>query len=98
MVIDRRSFIQGAALLSTSGLLFSSADGLAGASPILGPTAPPTVVETSSKCVLKIAGWDRRDQHPAQHTKMLGSNLKSADLDGDEVFVQVNRAWRTAWR
>jgi hypothetical protein len=81
MVINRRTFMQGAALLSTGGLLSCSADLLACASPTQGsPASQTAAVEANAKRVFKVDGWER------------------VDLAGDEVFIQVNRAWRTAWR
>jgi len=98
MVIDRRTFMQGAALLSTAGLLSYSADVLAFASPTPGSPASQTAAETDAKRVLKVDGWDRRDQYSVEHSKMSPSNPKRADFAGYEVFIQINRAWRTAWR
>ena len=86
-MIDRRIFIQGAALLSTSGLLFYSADALGFAPPTVGPPASQTAAETDVNLVFKVDGWD-----PVEHPPML------PELAGEEVFIQVNRAWRTAWR
>jgi hypothetical protein len=98
MVIDRRTFIQGAAFLSTGGLLFYSAEVLACESPTLRYSASQTETETDAKHVFKVDGWDRRDHHLAEYLKMSPSNPTRADFAGDEVFIQVNRAWRTAWR
>jgi len=92
MVIDRRTFMQGAALVSTGGLLSYSADALAFASPTPASQAPQTAAETDAKHVFKVDGWDRSDQLPVEHPTM------SSDLTGEEVFIRVNRAWRTAWR
>ena len=91
MVIDRRTFIQSAAFLSTGGVLFYSADVFANVSPTVRSGSAQTKAETDAKRVFKVDGWDRDDHRPLEH-------LNSADFAGDEVFIQVNRAWRTAWR
>jgi hypothetical protein len=98
MVVDRRTFIQSAAFLSTGGLLFYSADVLASGSPPLGSTGPRTAVEADGKSVFRVDGWDRRDHRSAEYLKMFESNPTRPDFAGDEVFIRVNRTWRTAWR
>ena len=94
MVINRRTFMQGAALVSTGGLFLCSSDVLAHAMSTPGSLASRAASENSAKHVFKVDGWDRRDQ-PVEHVSMSGSNVDAA---GGEVFIQVNRAWRTAWR
>lgn len=98
MVLDRRTFIQSAAVLSTAALFFYSADVLACGSPTLGYSASQTAAEPDTKRVFKVDGWDRRDHTPAEYLKMSQSNPTRPDFAGDEVFIQINRAWRTAWR
>jgi hypothetical protein len=82
MLIDRRSFMQAAALLAVGELLSLSPNVAAYASPISNPVPPQMAAGgANTKDVIKIDGWDRlRD---------------SAD---DEVFIRINQAWRTAWR
>jgi hypothetical protein len=91
MWINRRTFMKGAALVSTSGLFLCSLDNLAYAAPSSGSLPSRAASEDDAKHVFKVAGWDRCDQ-PVEHASMSESN---AD---EEVFIQVNRAWRTAWR
>jgi hypothetical protein len=98
MVIDRRTFIQSAAFLSAGGVLFYSADVLACVSPTVETAAAQTKAETDAKLAFKIDGWERGDHHPGEHPKMSTSKSTHDDFAGDEVFIQVNRAWRTAWR
>ena len=98
MVIDRRTFIQSAAFLSTGGVLFYSADVFANVSPTVRSGSAQTKAETDAKRVFKVDGWDRDDHRPLEHLNMSQSNSTRADFVGDEVFIQVNRAWRTAWR
>jgi len=98
MVIDRRTFIQSVAFLSAGGVLFYSADALACPSPTVETAAAQTNAETDAKSAFKIDGWDRRDHHPVEHIKMSPSKSTHDDFAGNDVFIQVNRAWRTAWR
>lgn len=84
MEMDRRTFMQGAAL-SVGGLLFCSAELLAHTPPTAGSPAR-AAVEANAKHVFKVAGWDQRIQPTF-----------AAAMD-DEVLIHVNRAWRTAWR
>ena len=82
MLIDRRSFMQAAALVVVGDLLSPSSNVRAYASSL--PASVPTetaVAETGTKHVFKVDGWDQL-----------------CDPVGDEVFIRVNQAWRTAWR
>ena len=82
MLIDRRSFMQAAALLAVGELLSLSSNVAAYASPISNPVPPKMAGGgTNTEHVFKIDGWDR----------VCGSA-------GDEVFIRINQAWRTAWR
>jgi hypothetical protein len=94
MGISRRTFMKGAALVSTSGLFLCSLDKLAYSAPTLRSLPSRTASENGAKPGFKVDGWDRHDQ-PVEHASMSGSNVDAA---GAEVFIQVNRAWRTAWR
>ncbi len=98
MIIDRRSFIQGASLLAAGNLFFEVADALACASPNPRLTKTQMSHETDARCAFKVVGWEGRDQNSVDRSKVLPSNLTLADLASDEVFIHVNRAWRTAWR
>jgi hypothetical protein len=84
MEMDRRSFMQGAAL-SVGGLLMCSADVLTTASPTAESPAR-AAAEADAKHVFKVAGWDQRIQP---------TFAAAAD---DEVLIHINQAWRTAWR
>ena len=82
MLIDRRGFMQGAALIAVGNVLSLSSDIRSYGSP--GPGFPPTesaVTGTAADIVFRVNGWD-----------CLG------DSTGDEIFISVNQAWRTAWR
>ena len=73
MIVDRRAFIAGTALVVVApaiGLLPAPA-----ASP--APRAP-----TIGWPVFMIAGWSAQDDSPKD----------------DQLWVRVDRSWRTAWR
>ena len=73
MIVDRRAFIAGTALVVVApaiGLLPAPA-----ASP--APTAP-----TIGRPVFMIEGWSAQDDSPKD----------------DQLWVRVDRSWRTAWR
>lgn len=82
MLIDRRTFVQGTALIAVGDLLSLSSNvrGYASAFPASVPTLM-AVGATGPQHVFKVDGWDRL-----------------CDSLGDEVFIRVNQAWRTAWR
>jgi len=84
MEMDRRTFMQGAAL-SVGGLLICSADVLAHASPTAESPAR-SAAEADANYVFTVAGWDQRIQP---------TFAAAAD---DEVLIHINQAWRTAWR
>jgi hypothetical protein len=99
MLIDRRTFMQGAALLAASGLMPLSRGVQAYAS--LRPGSLPTqmaVGGTGTQPVFKVEGWDRRDDIPVGLLKTSSTDHSMGDLDGGEVFIRVNQAWRSAWR
>jgi hypothetical protein len=99
MLIGRRAFIQGAALLAVSDLIPLSWSVQAYAS--LRPGSLPTqmaVSGTATQLVFKVEGWDRRDDIPAGLLKRSSTDPTMGDLDGGEVFIRVNQAWRSAWR
>jgi hypothetical protein len=85
MMIDRRAFIQCAALVATIPTVANlfRLSPTAQASPV--PTASPAARNStdSNSMVLKIDGWDLSD------VKTSAEN---------EVFIRINQSWRTAWR
>ncbi len=82
MLIDRRSFMQAAALVAVGDLLSPSSNVRAYASSFAASVPTQMAVgETCTKHVFKVDGWDRL-----------------CDPVGNEVFIRVNQAWRTAWR
>jgi hypothetical protein len=98
-LIDRRSFMQAAALVAVGDLLSPSSNVRAYASSF--PASVPTqmaVGGTGTKHVFKVDGWDPREHLPVERSKTSPSYPAVGDLAGDEVFIRINQAWRTAWR
>ena len=99
MLIDRRSFMQAAALVAVGDLLSSSSNVRAYASSL--PASVPAqmaVGVTGTKHIFKVDGWNRREHLPVECSKTSPSYPVVGDLAGDEVFIRINQAWRTAWR
>jgi hypothetical protein len=82
MLIDRRGSMQGAALIAVSNLLPLSSDIRSYASP--SPDIAP--IEGG------VIGTAANPIFRVNEWDSLG------DSTGDEIFVSVNQAWRTAWR
>lgn len=70
MMVDRRSFVSGTALLALTPVLN------------LLPAVIPTPAAEATRLVMKIDGWSVPDQSRA----------------GEEVWIRLDRSWRTAWR
>jgi hypothetical protein len=82
MLIDRRSFMQGAALFAAGSLLPLSSDSESCASSHQGTASTESVVTgTAPSLAFRVNGWDS-----------LGES------SGDEIFISVSHVWRTAWR
>jgi len=82
MSIDRRGFMQGAALFAAGSLLPLFSDSEAYASSTTGIASTESVeTGTAPSFAFRVNGWDS-----------LGES------SGDEIFVSVSQSWRTAWR
>jgi hypothetical protein len=85
MRIDRRAFIQCAALVATTPAFAARLplSSTAQASPV--PNRSPLAWDSTeaSSIVFKIAGWDCYDAKGSAE---------------DEVLIRINQSWRTAWR
>jgi hypothetical protein len=94
MRIARRAFIRGAGLFVAAPVLASlppsAADGWPLAVPSSAPLPPQSLDEPAdgADVVFKIDGWSVRD--PA--------SIGRTALACDEVWISINRSWRTAWR
>ena len=91
MIIGRRTFILRTGLVAAApalaNLLSRSAlarpPSLPRAEPL--PSQPSTGATSANGPVLRIDGWDLRDDAPMVS-------------DGGEVWINLSRSWRTAWR
>ena len=70
MMIDRRKFVSGTALVAVAPTLS------------LLPVALPTPAAETNRLVMKIYGWSTPGQRGTD----------------EEVWITVDRSWRTAWR
>jgi hypothetical protein len=70
MMIDRRKFMSGTALVAVVPTLS------------LLPVALPTPAAETNRLVIKIDGWSTPGQRGTD----------------EEVWIRVDRSWRTAWR
>jgi hypothetical protein len=85
MRIDRRGFIQCAALVATTPVFtallpFSPT---AQAPPVPGRLPSPRDSTDANSIVFKIDGWDCSDAKGSTE---------------NEVLIRINQSWRTAWR
>jgi len=104
MIVGRRTFIQGAALVATApalaSLLSLSSTAQSHASPLPGTLLPQLAADrTKMTFVLcKIDGWDR-----CEDIAIDGATIASADpvthgAVSEQFFISINQSWRTAWR
>jgi hypothetical protein len=105
MMLGRRTFIQGTALVATAPVLadflFLSATAQSNASPLPGPLPAQLPAQTDMNGVIfRIYGWDSRDDVPVN-----GATIASASADpltndppGDQVLIRISQSWRAAWQ
>jgi hypothetical protein len=67
---------------------------LAGAS----PSQLPAVTADAKGVVFKIAGWDRCAEVAEDCLRTSSAGLMASNSMGDEIFISINRSWRTSWR
>jgi hypothetical protein len=104
MMINRRTFVQSAALVAATpalaSLLFVSSDNeteaLQHPEPI--PLPHPAAHKASDRVLFKIHGWDCCNDFETDH-----SDLKSVDRvfntsNDDRTVVRMTQSWHTAWR
>ena len=95
MILDRRTFIQSAALVATTSaaavLLPLSSTAQSQDSQITGP-APALVDDGTDRSlvVIRIEGWDRCDGDDL--------SVRSSVSTSNEVVIKIDHSWRTAWR
>jgi len=101
MMIDRRTFIQGAALVATTPALealLSFSSTVQSHVSLLPCTPPPQMAgdgTAMSFIVFKIDGWDRCDELAMDR---LSANPVTKFSTANQVLIRINQSWRTAWR
>lgn len=103
MMIDRRTFIQGTALVATAPvlaeLLSLSSSVQPHASPLPGSLSPQLAARTDKNCVVfRIHGWDSCDDVPASGATIASTDPVTNQPAGDQMWISINQSWRTAWR
>ena len=99
MMIGRRTFIQSTALVATAPVfanrLSLSSTARSHASLLLDtfPPRSPASGTDMSCLVFKINGWDRRED-----VAIDSATSVTNDPAGDQVWISINKSWRTAWR
>ena len=101
MMIDRRAFLQGAALVVTPpalAALFSFSSAARSRASRLPCALPPPMAGAGTDVnaiVFKIDGWDRRDDLAMDRSS---ANPVTEGSTANEVWIRINQSWRTAWR
>jgi hypothetical protein len=95
MIVDRRTFlIASAPFVAAASTLAIFPSLLPGAEPSL----LPAVTDDGKGVVFKIAGWDRCADVAGDRLRTSSAGLMASNSIGDEIFISVNRSWRTSWR
>lgn len=102
MMIGRRTFIQGTALVATAPvlteLLSLSSSVQSQTSPLPGSLSP-RLARTDMNCVVfRIHGWDSCDDVPANGATIASTDPVTNQPTGDQMWISINQSWRTAWR
>jgi hypothetical protein len=95
MIVDRRAFI----LVSAPFVAVASA--LASFPLLLRDSAPsplPAVADDVNGVVFRVDGWHRCTEVAGEYSKTSSAGLMASQTMGDEIFISINRSWRTAWR
>jgi len=85
MRIDRRTFIQGAALVATTSAFAALSPPSSVMQASLVPAQSPSADDATDaqSIVFKIHGWDYCDAEVSNES---------------EVWIRINQSWRSAWR
>jgi hypothetical protein len=95
MIVDRRAFI----LVSAPFVAVASA--LVSFPLLLRDSAPsplPAVADDVKGVVFRVAGWHRCTEVAGEYSRTSSADLTASNMMDDEVFISINRSWRTAWR
>jgi hypothetical protein len=104
MMIGRRTFIQGTALVATApvlaDLLSLSSTAQLHASPLPGPLPAQLAARTDMNgVVFRICGWDNCDDVPVNGTTIASaSDPVTNGPTNDQMWISINQSWRSAWR
>jgi hypothetical protein len=95
MIVDRRTFIiasapfvAGASTLAIFPSLLSGA----------APSHLPAVTHDVEGAVFKIVGWDGCADVAGDYLRTSSAGLMASNSNRDEIFISINRSWRTSWR
>lgn len=95
MIVDRRAFILVSAPFVAIASAFASF-------PLLLPDAAssqlPAVAGDVRGVVFKIAGWNGCTEVAGEYLRKSSGGPTASNTMDDEVFISINRSWRTAWR
>jgi len=101
MMIDRRTFLQGAALVVTPpalAALFSFSSTVQSRASRLPCALPPPTAGSGTAVnaiVFKIGGWDRCGDFARDRSS---ADPVTKDSTANEVWIRINQSWRSAWR
>jgi len=95
VIVDRRTFIIASAPLVAAASTLAIFPSLL---PDAAPSQLPTVTDDVEGVVFKIAGWDRCADVAGDCLRTSSAGLMASNSIGDEIFISVNRSWRTSWR
>jgi hypothetical protein len=104
MMMRRRTFILGAGSIVTAPALANlpspSATARSHASLLPDPLPPqlPNGRTDMKGLVFKIDGWDRREDIAIDGSAIVLADAATNDAAGEQVWISINRSWRTAWR
>jgi hypothetical protein len=97
--MDRRAFIQGAAIVAVAPILANVA---AFATPVQLNSAPATPKAAAGSVVspieLRVRGWHRGGDIAFDQRAAPSAVRTNDSLDNEQVLISVNQTWRSAWR
>ena len=94
MTIGRRAFIGGVGFLGSASIQLSSAASVSEPSP-----KPPIAGSTGIQGVAyQVDGWDRYDEAAPDGPVISSADPTHNSTPDLQVWIRINRSWRTAWR
>ncbi len=104
MMVNRRTFILGTALVATAPTvaklleLSSTAKSDQTMLPVLSPPQPAADRIDSTRNLFRIDGWERRDDDAIDGSTLAVSHPPTHVPADEQVLISLNRSWRAAWR